>query len=121
MRTDKIAAQHLYMKGVALDLPFLRLRYIKIQGNPPNKSLYTQKTSSFIPNIKNRKLPANLSINNVIPPEIPTLGPDPIISKASVIHELAYGRIRVGARLSREGTSYPTQDICRYPTLDIIV
>lgn len=120
MGDTKIASQLSYMKGLSLDLPFVRLRYLKVKGNAYNRSQSAQKTDGFIPDIKNSRLQGSVRIDNITSPEIPTLGPDPMVSKASVIHELAYGRIEVNTSLPREKTYYSPQLVYRDQTLDII-
>jgi len=120
MKTAKMASQLSYMKGVALDLPFVRFRYLKVEGDASNKSRAAQKANKAIPNIRNNRLQGSIRIDNITSPEIPTLGPDPMVSKASVIHELAYGRIEANTSLPREKTYYNPQLAYRDQSLDII-
>ncbi|MEA3223685.1 MAG: hypothetical protein U9P49_11055 [Thermodesulfobacteriota bacterium] len=120
MKTAKMASQFSYMKGMSLDLPFVRFRYLKVEGDASNKSRSAQKTNRVIPDIKNSRLQGSIRIDNITSPEIPTLGHDPMVSKASVIHELAYGRTEANTSLPRKKTYYNPQLAYRDQSLDII-
>jgi hypothetical protein len=120
MKTAKMASQLSYMKGLSLDLPFARLRYLKIEGKASNRNQSAQKPDSLIPDIKDSRLQGSIRTDNVTSPEIPTLGHDPMVSKASVIHELAYGRIEANISLPRGKTYYRPQLVYRDQSLDII-
>jgi|SRR5208283_1299751 len=106
------------MKGIAIELPFVKFKYVKVDWGGPEKSKSAKSIDVTIPSKTNP--PAALS--RVIisrEAEVTTLGMDPMISYASVIHELTYGRIET-ARDSKQAASYPAVLASSY-SLDIIV
>ncbi len=54
-------------------------------------------------------------------PVVGTYGMDPMVSKASVIHELAYGRIDTSVPGKARGTGYPIPGNYGRHALDIVV
>ncbi len=106
------------MKGIAIELPFVKFKYVKVDWGEPEKSKSAKSIDVTIPSKTNP--PAALS--RVIisrEAEVTTLGMDTMISYASVIHELTYGRIET-ARDSKQAASYPAVLASSY-SLDIIV
>ena len=79
------------MKGISIDLPFIKFRYVKLDKNEPeevsplkitDRSSYSEDKSS-------------LNARRIVytdQAQITTLGTDLMVSSASVIHELVYGR-----------------------------
>lgn len=79
------------MKGISIDLPFIKFRYVKVDKNEPeevsplkitDRSSYSEDSTSS-------------SVRRIVytgPARISTLGTDLMVSRASVIHELVYGR-----------------------------
>jgi hypothetical protein len=79
------------MKGISLDLPFIKFRYVKVDKNGPeevnplritDRSGYSEDTAS----LNTRRIVYTGQAR------VTTLGTDLMVSSASVIHELVYGR-----------------------------
>ena len=101
MAYGKVDSQVPNMKGIAVDFPFFRFRYVKVQDDS-QKQVQSQikvKTPS-LERVENSS-PRAIKVEYTRPAEVTTLGIDPLVSSASVIHELVYGRIEsssVGAK-----------------------
>ena len=81
------------MKGIAVDLPFCRFRYVKIL-NDSQKQVRSDSTVQIAPAENTQGTNSkSIRIDYTKPAETTTLGIDPMVSFASVIHELSYGRI----------------------------
>jgi len=107
------------MKGIAVEFPFVKFKYVKVDWGEPEKSKSAKTIDVTIPRKQNP--PAALS--RVIiskKAEVTTLGMDPMISNASVIHELTYGRIET-AQDFKQAASYPAVPGSSSYSLDIIV
>ncbi len=94
------------MKGLALELPFLKLKYLKVQGNGPR----TTTGNSIAPDqgeiytaAKQLYVPAFNSL--AVSPQVTTMGPDPMKSRPSVLHELEYGRMSTNTGYNPSGVS----------------
>jgi len=110
------------MKGISLDLPFIKFRYVKVDKNEPDdarplkitdRSDYSEDTSS----LNTRRIVYTSQA------QVTTLGMDLMVSSASVIHELVYGRTEASSFTRNTPTAAyaaeskePSQN-----TLDIIV
>jgi aminopeptidase N len=109
------------MKGIALDLPFFRVRYVKIQGEQ-QKQVQSENKIRTVATEKNEHPSSNaISISYTKPAEVTTLGLDPLVSNASVIHEIFCGRIQGSAGVSSAHAQYPVQKEYISPSLDLIV
>jgi hypothetical protein len=110
------------MKGISLDLPFIKFRYVKVDKNEPenagplrisDRSDYSEDTSS----LNTRRIVYTSQA------QVTTLGLDPMVSSASVIHELVYGRTEASSFTQTPSTgAYPAE--YKEPSqhsLDIIV
>lgn len=109
------------MKGIALDFPFCRFRYVKIQGDQNNQVQPESKVRTAPPVTREYSSPRAMTVSYTRPAEMTTLGIDPMVSYASVIHELSFGRIEGHSGVPRAETTYP---VSRQPDrhyLDIIV
>jgi hypothetical protein len=107
------------MKGIAVEFPFVKFKYVKVDWGELEKSKSAKTIDVTIPRKQNP--PAALS--RVIiskKAEVTTLGMDPMISNASVIHELTYGRIET-AQDFKQAASYPAVPGSSSYSLDIIV
>jgi len=107
------------MKGIAVEFPFVKFKYVKVDWGELEKSKSAKTIDVTIPRKQNP--PAALS--RVIiskKAEVTTLGMDPMISNASVIHELTYGRIEM-AQDFKQAASYPAVPGSSSYSLDIIV
>ena len=106
------------MKGIAIELPFVKFKYVKVDWGEPEKSKCAKTVDITIP--KKANPPAVISrVSISSKAEVTTLGMDPLISYASVIHELTYGRIG-SARDFRQAAIYPAV-LKSSHSLDIIV
>ena len=85
-----------YMKGVALELPFLKLKYLRVQGYGPKATSDNNIAPAPSENYTNNKQLYAPALDTLTPPpQIITMGPDPMKSRLSVLHELEYGRMKV--------------------------
>jgi len=107
------------MKGIAVELPFVKFRYVKVDRGVTEKPKTTKTIDLTVPN---EEKPSVTSSRLIVSrnAEITTLGVDPMISQASVIHELTYGRIET-AQDTRQSSSYPTVFAQCSHSLDIII
>lgn len=110
------------VKGIAEELPLSRLKYLTDQSDS------TRKTAS-----RNALDATSLKENDARPQAKPirvnysscagtaTFGADPMVSHASVIHELAYGRIYADAQRATSEAHYPVSQEYRRHNLDLFV
>jgi len=95
-----------YMKGIALELPFLRLKYLKVQGYAPDTDDYRNRVT----NLKQKPFSPRQSDTIQTRPNISyssaTLGQDPMKSRASVLYELTYGPSHVDMYSSTDISVY---------------
>ncbi|MEA2101003.1 MAG: hypothetical protein U9P80_00305 [Thermodesulfobacteriota bacterium] len=83
-----------YIKGISVELPFFRFRYLKVEGND-NQAVSDHKRIGAS-HVQRAGFTVADAIQGQpgISPAISVTGTDPLVSRASVIHELAYGRIK---------------------------
>ncbi len=109
------------MKGIAVELPFIKIKYVKVDRKNPEDARPSRQISTTIP-YDEQSTPA-VSAPRVIlsrKAEVTTLGMDPMVSSASVIHELVYGRIKASTDYS-QATSYPAVKEPAPHSLDVII
>lgn len=108
------------MKGISLDLPFIKFRYVKVDKNEPEEAYPLRITDR-----SEYSNDSPLNTRRIIytnPAQVTTLGLDPMVSSASVIHELVYGRIESPASfIQTRQSSYITEKEPAQHSLDIIV
>lgn len=109
------------MKGIALDFPFFRVRYVKIQGDQQKQVQPENRVKTATAENYNQSSSKTLSISYTKPAEVTTLGLDPLVSNASVIHEIFCGRIQGSAGVLKDHAQYPEPKEYISPSLDIIV
>jgi len=109
------------LRGVSLDLPFVKFRYVRVENSTPEESEPYRQISATVPGDDQASpvpAPRRLIISREA--EATTMGMDPLVSNASVIHELAYGRIGPFESFL-PAASYPaTKEPARH-SLDMIV
>ncbi len=96
------------VKGIAVDLPFCRFRYVAIEGDPVRSTVYDSKAAALPrphDEVEKREPPVR-RIEYVPPAPVTTLGSDPLVSSASVIHELFFGRMRAVSTSPAGGGDY---------------
>ncbi|HOO37600.1 MAG TPA: hypothetical protein PLV78_04755 [Deltaproteobacteria bacterium] len=121
MAYEKINSQVPNMKGIALDFPFFRFRYVKVQEEPQKQVQPETATKVETSRSIEYSSPRTITVSYVKPAEVTTLGIDPLVSNASVIHELVYGRINGYSSGAKPETNYPVSKEYIPPSLDIIV
>lgn len=110
-------------KGIAVDLPFCRFRYVAIEGDSGRSSVSESKAAAPPPpydEMGKRESPVR-RIEYVRPAQVTTLGADPLVSSASVIHELFFGSMRAGSPSPVGGGGYPILKEDAPHALDIYV
>jgi hypothetical protein len=109
------------MKGIALELPFMKFRYVKVVSDKPEDTSNSRQISTTIP-YDDQPTPVVSAPRLILsrPAEVTTLGMDPMVSSASVIHELTYGRSEASMSFS-QAVSYPAVKEPAPHSLDIII
>lgn len=108
------------MKGIAVELPFVKFKYVKVDRGEsdkpkPSKTIDLAGQSSLGQPVASTRLIVTREA------EITTLGLDPMISNASVIHELAYGRIESPQAYQQQAASYPAVPEPASHSLDLVI
>lgn len=111
------------VKGIAVDLPFCRFRYVTIEGDSGRDSTSNTKATAlprFHGEVERREPPVR-RIEYTPPAQVTTLGADPLVSNASVIHEIFFGRMREASPGPARGGVYPAQKDDAPHALDLYV
>jgi len=108
------------MKGIAVELPFVKFKYVKVDKGESEKSKAARTVDLTVPGeTRVSSAPSRLIITKEA--EITTLGLDPMISNAAVIHELAYGRSESLQVYQQKSSAYPAVYEQLPHSLDVIV
>lgn len=132
MAYEKISSQIPTMKGISVDLPFFRFRYVKVEDDsqqqstasaryPENRIQLQETGGAQSPELREDLSARAIKVEYTQRAEVTTLGSDPLVSKASVIHELVYGRMESSSAETRTQTSYPVSKEYIAPSLDFTV
>lgn len=119
MPYEDLSTQYPSIRGISVELPFVKFKYVKVDSVQPDPSKNTKQidvsvpTESSTPTILPRMIVSREA-------EVTTLGIDSMISYASVIHELSYGRIDA-AREYLPASTYPVVSEPSTHSLDIVV
>ncbi len=108
------------MKGIAVELPFVKFKYVKVDGGDTARPKSARTIDLTVPSEGRTSLPAPRVIVTR-EAEVTTLGIDPMISNASVIHELTYGRIEDQQGYTQQVSSYPAVFEPSSHSLDIFI
>lgn len=109
------------MKGVALDTPLFKFRYVKVQGNVNEQASSRPRVDDVTPKRDEKIASARIKTTYVIPAQISTMGLDAMVSSAAVIHELAYGRMAASATPVRPDAGYDLRGEFPAARLNIVV
>lgn len=119
MPYEELSAQHPTFRGISVELPFVKFKYVKVDSAQSDASKNTRKIGVSVP--------AEGGSISVLPrtivsreAQVTTLGIDPMVSYASVIHELTYGRIDVSPQY-RGPSTYPEISEPSTHSFDIVV
>lgn len=108
------------MKGITVELPFVKFKYVKVDKGETDKSRSAKTIDLTVPSEqKPLTAPSRLIVTREA--EVTTLGIDPMISRASVIHELTYGRIESQQSYTQQTATYPAVYERAPHTLDLII
>jgi hypothetical protein len=108
------------MKGIAVELPFVKFKYVKVDKGDTASPKSARTIDLRVPNEERTPITAS-RVFVTREAEITTLGIDPMISSASVIHELAYGRIEDQHDYTQLTSSYPAVFEPSPHSLDIFI
>jgi hypothetical protein len=108
------------MKGIAVELPFVKIKYVKVDGGDTARSKSARTIDLTVPSQERTPISTSRMIVTR-QAEVTTLGIDPMISNASVIHELTYGRIEDQQGYTQQTSSYPTIFETSPHSLDIFI
>jgi hypothetical protein len=114
-------SQYPSMKGIAVELPFFSFKYVKVdKGQAEQSRSSSSKAIDLI--VPDEETPLTVPSRVMVSrrSEVTTLGMDPMISNASVIHELTYGRIET-AQNTAQPPSYSGVFEPSPHSLDIII
>jgi hypothetical protein len=111
------------VKGIAVDLPFCRFRYVTMESDPGKGSVSGDKPAvvSRPGGRIGQRQSSVRRIEYVRPAEVTTLGVDPLVSSAAVIHELSFGRISADFTGSMKRRDYPVLKEDMPHVLDLFV
>lgn len=121
MDPENLVSRAFCMKGMAVDLPFVKFRYLKVQGEVSGQAAQRRKVDSVSAKQEERRSLSRVRMEFQPPSAIKSLGLDPMVSSASVIHELAYGRMEDTLLLPRLDAKYAAQDMYQSHQLDVFV
>ena len=108
------------VKGIAVELPFVKFKYVKVDGGDTARSKSARTIDLTVPSEEiSPKITSRVIVTRQA--EITTLGIDPMVSNASVIHELAYGRIEDQQVYTQLTSSYPAVFEPSSHSLDIFI
>lgn len=109
------------MKGVALDTPLFKFRYVKVQGNVNEQASARKRIDDVAPKRDEKTSATRIKTTYVVPAQVSTMGLDAMVSSASVIHELAYGRMAESTILVRPDAGYDLRGELPTASLNIVV
>lgn len=119
MPYEELSAQYPTFKGISVELPFVKFKYVKVDSVQADTSRNTRKIDVSVP-----AEGGSFSVlpRMIVPREtqVTTLGIDSMVSYASVIHELTYGRIDASPGYHGPST-YPEITEPSTHSLDIVV
>jgi hypothetical protein len=108
------------MRGIAVELPFVKFKYVRVDRSEQERPKYTKQIEAKISSeSKTPQAASRMIITREA--EVTTFGMDPMISSASVIHELNYGRIDMPQAYSRQAAGYPAPAQDQGLSLDIVI
>lgn len=121
MDAENIGSHAPYTLGASADAPLWKSRYLKVQGNISSQTSRKYSVDDVIPTREDTWPQGGIETAYITTPVIETMGMDPMISSAAVIHELAYGRTSITKSLVRTDTGYMMQGSYLPVQLDLIV
>lgn len=120
MDAENISSHAPYRLGVSVDPPHWNSRYRDAQASIRNESTRRYSVDEVVPGIDETQPQDGISTAYVRIPLVFSIGLDPMVSSAAVIHELAYGRMTAPASLARNETGYVMQGAYLPAQLDLI-
>jgi hypothetical protein len=108
------------VKGIAVEFPFVKFKYVKVDGGDTARPKSARTIDLAVPSEERTPITASRLIVTR-QAEVTTLGIDPMISNASVIHELTYGRIEDQQGYTQQTSSYPAVFESSSHSLDIFI
>ncbi len=121
MNPETVLSQNAYVKGLAVELPFFKFTYLKMDGRKA-ETLSSQDRIG-IQTTRERAYTRRTATSSAMPQgaTITTLGADPLVSRAAVVHELYYGRPSAEASFSLSGLGYSSPAPPRAGYIDLVV
>lgn len=116
------------LQGMSVDLPFVKFRYVKMENRssalwPPAARRVDTTIPSSVESAVSTRISGHITVGQEA--KAVSMGMDPIVSFASVVHELAYGRISsdepYGNRASSPLSLYTASAASQTHVLDIIL
>jgi len=120
MDAENISSHAPYRLGVSVDPPLWNSHYREAQTSIRNETARRYRVDVVVPGNDEVQTQDGISIAAVRNPQVLSMGRDPMVSSAAVIHELAYGRMTAPASLPRNETGYGRQGGYLPVQLDLI-
>lgn len=121
MDHENTLSQASYMKGVSVDTPWFKFKYVKIKGAASDQTSQRNFVDNVAPTREEQISARQIRTEIVYPARAETMGVDPMVSNAAVIHELAYGRQQESLRLPRPEAGYHRTENAAPAQLSVIV
>ncbi len=109
-----------YRLGVSVDPPLWNPRYRNAQTNIRNEATRRYSVDEVVPGNEETQPQDGTNTVYVRTPQVFSMGLDPMVSSAAVIHELAFGRMTPPASPARNETGYVMQGAYLPAQLDLI-
>lgn len=121
MDQENIFSQASYLKGVSVDTPWFKFKYLKVKGAASDQTAQRTPIDNVVPKREEKINATTIKTEIVYPARAETMGVDPMVSSAAVIHELAYGRQQEPLRLPRSEAGYYRTENPASSQLSVIV
>jgi hypothetical protein len=120
MPYEDLSTKYPSMRGIALELPFVKFKYVRVDRSEQERPKYTKQIEAKNSSEgKPPQIPSRMIMTREA--EVTTFGMDPMVSSAAVIHELTYGRTDMPRAYSRQAADYPAPARAQGISLDIVI
>ena len=109
------------MKGIASEMPLGRSLSVSSEAEASRRAAEDPDVQSVITSNRSKPQADPIRVDYTSAQGAATMGLDPMVSSASVIHELAYGRIKASMPVRGASAEYPIPRDSVPQSLDIIV
>ncbi len=121
MDAENISSHAPYAAGVSIDTSHVKPRYINAHGTFGNQAARRYGVDEVAAGHEETRPREGISSVYVKAPHVGTMGLDPMVSSAAVIHELAYGRMSAAASPAGNDKAYVMRGAYVSAQLDLMV